>query len=1044
MKTLYELCKPRKSVFSGNNREDTLDLDNLLDDSINPEDFFNETYITEGMKILFDSAFERFKGTGQSGLLRLTQSMGGGKTHAMIGLALLSKYPELRKKILTELYGKKFESLNQDITVVSYTGRNSDIKYGIWGEIAEQLGKCNGEFYKNYCEKLSAPGQTAWVNLLKDKPILILLDELPPYLDYIKTVPVGQGTLADITVNALSNLFNALGKTELSNVCVVISDLTANYESGSKLIQDTFKDLNNEIGRSSKNIEPVAANTDDLYMILKKRLFEKLPTNDEIKEIAIAYKNAVNKQRQMGTTTYNADIIFSGIMETYPFHSSIKDLFARFKENVNFQQTRGFIRLTRQMVKNLWDGEDCKAKSQYIINAYDIELNDSDMRSMIKDIKPKLSNAIAHDICGVGRAVAEELSSINPIILDISKLILISSMGDVVGAVQGLNESEIIGFMTVPENDLTDIKKLIEEYKSKAWYLYVDSTGKYFFKDIKNVNAELRTIVDSYTIDTAKKEIKNILEKKFSPKTKDCYQKVLIFPAIDDIKENIDSITLILFEPQVGGGLTKDLKTFYNNTLLKNRFMFLSGDKDTMNSLLTVAKELKGIKTIINKLKNEEHVSETDSQYILALDIYDKTQIRFLSALRETFVTLYYPTKKGIKSHEIIMKFNESNFNVEDEIRNLLIEIGKFTINTTGDEFKEKIESRIFTASPMKWTDVLRRAAETEGWQWYKPSAINDAKMTYINKGYWSEENGMVDKNPPLPSTNLNVRLIHENSDTGEVTLKITPLNGDKVYYEIGGIATSASEMIKNLNEFKTKELKISFICVDSTGEHEIGDAITWKNEQINIKWRLFDKSYEKMCELKVNNPNVTILYTTDGSSPITSGATYITPFVVPLGTRKILAIAVDKNNEIYGKQFEFNVPLNSTEEDETIINIDKNKKLTINKKFSENNSKDTYKLLDTLENHNATLHCINELAILKKDNNEDYISISTNNSEKGVTPTEVKEIIDNISKKILKAEQVNVTLNINSIEFVTGQDFEDWISERKEEVKNYHNNIKQ
>lgn len=61
MKTLYESCKPRTSVFDANKREDTLDLSNLTDNSINGQDFFEETFITEGMKALFEIAFRRFE-----------------------------------------------------------------------------------------------------------------------------------------------------------------------------------------------------------------------------------------------------------------------------------------------------------------------------------------------------------------------------------------------------------------------------------------------------------------------------------------------------------------------------------------------------------------------------------------------------------------------------------------------------------------------------------------------------------------------------------------------------------------------------------------------------------------------------------------------------------------------------------------------------------------------------------------------------------------------------------------------------------------------
>lgn len=77
MKTLFEACKPRESVFDETKRDDTLDLSNLLDGSIDGKHFFEETFITEGMELLFDTAFKRFEGKASSGLVKLTQAMGG-------------------------------------------------------------------------------------------------------------------------------------------------------------------------------------------------------------------------------------------------------------------------------------------------------------------------------------------------------------------------------------------------------------------------------------------------------------------------------------------------------------------------------------------------------------------------------------------------------------------------------------------------------------------------------------------------------------------------------------------------------------------------------------------------------------------------------------------------------------------------------------------------------------------------------------------------------------------------------------------------------
>ncbi|PKM79018.1 MAG: hypothetical protein CVU88_07980, partial [Firmicutes bacterium HGW-Firmicutes-13] len=138
----------------------------------------------------------------------------------------------------------------EEVKVVAYTGRESDLDCGIWGEIARQLGK--EDLFASYYSPLKAPGQSAWINLLKsDTPTLIMLDELPPYLEYCKTQSYGTGTLLDITTTALANLFNALNKEDLYNVCLVISDLRATYQQGSRIIQGLFDNLENEMNRSA-------------------------------------------------------------------------------------------------------------------------------------------------------------------------------------------------------------------------------------------------------------------------------------------------------------------------------------------------------------------------------------------------------------------------------------------------------------------------------------------------------------------------------------------------------------------------------------------------------------------------------------------------------------------------------------------------------------------------------------------------------------------------------------------------------------------------
>jgi predicted AAA+ superfamily ATPase len=400
MKALKQLCTPRKSVFDVSKRDTVLNLTHLTDDKISAAEFFEENSVTEGMRTLLIEAHRRLQGKSSQAVFKLTQAMGGGKTHNLIALGLLAKTPKLRPSILKDLPGAKELP---PVRVVAFSGRETDIPNGIWGEVARQLGK--EQAFKDYYQPLKAPGRSAWINLLKGEPTLILLDELPPYLDNAKSVSVGNSDLSKVTATALTNLFEAVAEADLSNVCVVITDLVGTYAEASAQIQGLLEQLQNEAQRHSMDLTPVQMNTDEFYQILRKRLFEKLPSDAEIDKVAQEYAKAVREAKQMDITAQSPEQFAALIKTSYPFHPAIKDLYARFRENRGFQQTRALIRLMRIITSGLWKSDE--ADKKYLISVQDINLNDAETLSEIRQINPNLENAVAHDIAAQGKAVAE-------------------------------------------------------------------------------------------------------------------------------------------------------------------------------------------------------------------------------------------------------------------------------------------------------------------------------------------------------------------------------------------------------------------------------------------------------------------------------------------------------------------------------------------------------------------------------------------------------------------------------------------------------------
>ena len=196
MKTLQEMCTPRESVFDVSKRDTVLSLTHLAADKIDAADFLEENHVTDGMRTLLLEAFRRLQGKSEQAVFKLTQAMGGGKTHNLIALGMLAKHPTLRARVLGGLPSDKELP---PVRVVAFSGRETDVPHGIWGEIARQIDKFDA--FKDYYSPLKAPGRTAWVNLLKGEPTLILLDELPPYLDNGKSIAIGNSDLSRVTAN---------------------------------------------------------------------------------------------------------------------------------------------------------------------------------------------------------------------------------------------------------------------------------------------------------------------------------------------------------------------------------------------------------------------------------------------------------------------------------------------------------------------------------------------------------------------------------------------------------------------------------------------------------------------------------------------------------------------------------------------------------------------------------------------------------------------------------------------------------------------------
>ena len=1012
MKSLQQLCEPRSSVFDSQRRDTVLDLTDLINDRVKPEEFFDENFITDGMKVLLEQGFRRLEGKSSQGVFKLKQAMGGGKTHNLLALGLLAKHPEFRARVMSGIY-KPDPNLGA-VKVVAFTGRESDAPYGLWGSIAEQMGK--RDLFKDLYSPLQAPGQKAWENLLSGETVLILLDELPPYLENARAKTVGNSDLAQVTATALSNLLVAVGREGCEHVCLVLTDLSGAYEQGSAVLSD----LEKETHRTAMTLEPVRMNSDELYHILRTRLFEKLPRDGEINEIAQGYAGAIRDARQMDITNESPEQFATRIHAAYPFHPAVRDLYARFRENPGFQQTRGLIRLMRIVVSRLW--QTGVADRRYLINAYDLDFNDQETLSELAQINSSLENAVAHDIASQGSAIAETMDANlgSTDTQDAARLLFMASLANVPNAVLGLSLPELIAYLAEPGRDVSRLKDdVLAKYSTAAWYLHSTRDGKLFYRNVQNLNAKLESLVKAYNPEQAVRELRDRLQEVFQPVDGWCYQRVLPLPAADEIELEQDKVTLVITQPQAGGGLRQELRDFYNQETLQNRVAFLTGPKDTYATLIDTGKRLRAIQHILGELAAEK-TPDSDPQMIQAHDLQEKILHSFRSAVRETFTSLWYPMGDALLNADFLMEFTGNKYRGEEQIVKLLEEKMKFTRETSGDIFRKKCEQRLFTAQFLPWKEIKLRAATNTAWNWHHPNALEGLKADCLKKDVWREEGGFIDKGPfPQPQTSVMILDGLRDAETGEVTLRVTPVNSDTVYYDVGGEATTASAKLDGAT-LRTTELRVSFLAVDSAGVHETGSAKEWTN-RITFKHRFFDATGGKKLELRAAPP-ATIRYTSDGSDPKVAGAVYDGPFLVPQGSPFVLAYA--EADGILSDVERFFVP---KDDGPAKLELDKMRPVDWTHNHAFNSTRETYEFLGRLKKFEAVVSGVS-LTINGEGGDRGWAELQFS-EQKRLTAEQIETCLEAMR---LVQTSGQVQLSASEVHFPTGQGLIDWVEDVK------------
>lgn len=632
---------------------------------INSEDkgqkFFRKNYLTRGMEELFREGLLRLSGKSDQALFELMQAMGGGKTHLMSGLGLLALYPERRVEILPQDVLTRLDDKPSRVAV--FDGRESPQHY-LWGEIALQLEARDA---MRHCWEHGprAPSKQDWKNVIGPEPTLILFDELPPYFLEAKTLSVGQGSMADVLTRALSNLFAAA--LELPRCCIVLANLSDSYKDQVKEVQRLVGDVQRESSRQARKITPVSLDGNEIYAIIRKRLFQELPASEDFEEVAGAYAEQIKRAEDGGfLTARSMEQVEDEVISTYPFHPAFKHLVALFKDNPDFRETRGLLQFSAKVIRSVWNRP---SNDVYLIGTQHLDLSDPLVMDEVTNINLALRSAITTDISDQGNSHAEEIDAKqnSDAGSQVACLLVSSSLSLAVRGHTGLRQEEIVEYLIAPNRKPEEFTQAFDQLRRTAWYLHADGE-LFYFKDTENLTKRVQREAKSLPQGKIDKALKVRLEHLLQPRSRRAYQETLVMPSVDQIR--LSSHRVLVVVPPDGSVPPHVIERFYQSEDNKNLLLVLSGNDSHMASRVDeTLRELYAVE----KIMSSSNLSETLRKQ--AEEMHQRAQESFIQALQGTYNRLFYPGEDGLQQATIEngLKFGEEDSTrAETQIENML------------------------------------------------------------------------------------------------------------------------------------------------------------------------------------------------------------------------------------------------------------------------------------------------------------------------------------------------------------------------------------
>lgn len=366
------------------------------------------THPTRGLVELMGAIAVRLAAPSNFGsvkaIWRGDQGMGGGKSHAEVGLFHMASQPsaffatDLGKQVAAEaraLSGEEFPTeLNSPQVVVLPCDRMDPFRPDKkLDNIAESLGErwlwrlVDGDLnrYHAYADRLGTPDGIREAMHASGRPVLTLVDEV---LSFVRkaTADVNRQDRAQQDMAFLRDLMEATNTSDHAALVIVMIASTDDTVAMGEFGERIRAELEGLLTRYARSIATTSGG--DFAEIIRRRLFNRAPAAEVSAAAAASFRQHVagGWNEQFGQFTWWREQFDVNIARAYPFHPALIDLVEReWASRAGFQRVRSTIQIFAAAV-HLWDKRARSGEwAPPLIGLGDLPLSDTKVRQSLLD-----------------------------------------------------------------------------------------------------------------------------------------------------------------------------------------------------------------------------------------------------------------------------------------------------------------------------------------------------------------------------------------------------------------------------------------------------------------------------------------------------------------------------------------------------------------------------------------------------------------------------------------------------------------------------------